>query len=386
MTLKSGHRRLAGSATPEATRAYAAIHAAHAGAGHYSDFLRTRIRLSSIGVGTFPGAASPAADAQVAGAVTRALQSGINVVDTAAHYRYGRALAAVGAGVRAAVEAGVPRAAMFLVSKGGFLSWRGGRPDDPELWFEREIVAQGLGTRDDLAGMSHLISPAYINYQLELSRTLMGIDTLDAFLVDQPEVHIAGIGKEALNRKLLQVFILLERAVRDGRLRCYGISTFDGFRVETDHLLFQSLASLLGLAEKAVQAVEGRAQARHHLKLVSMPYNQVMLEGFSRFNQATGQGNVASTVQAAHQLKLYLLASHTLLKGHLAKRSAETLEAALPALSPVQRALQFNRSTPGIGTTLVGISDPDQVTDLIQVMNMDPLPRQTLMAMFKRTE
>ncbi len=386
MTLKTDPRRLAGSATPEATRAYAAVHAAHAGEGHYSDFLRSRIRLSSIGVGTFPGAASPAADIQVAGAVTRALQSGINVVDTAAHYRYGRALAAVGAGVRAAVESGVPRSAMFLVSKGGFLSWRGGRPDDPELWFEREIVAQGLGTRDDLTGMSHLISPAYINYQLELSRSLMGIDTLDAFLVDQPEVHIAGIGKEVLNRKLLQVFILLERAVRDGRLRYYGISTFDGFRVETDHLLFQSLTSLLGLADKAAQAVEGGARARHHLKLVSMPYNQVMLEGFSRFNQATGQGNVASTVQAAHQLKLYLLASHTLLKGNLAKRSARTVEAALPHLSPVQRAVQFNRSTPGIGTTLVGVSNLDQVSDLIEVMNMDPLPRKNFMAMFKRTE
>jgi hypothetical protein len=33
----------------------------------------------------------------------------------------------------------------------------------------------------------------------------MGVETLDAFLVDQPEVHIPVIGKEATNRKLARV-------------------------------------------------------------------------------------------------------------------------------------------------------------------------------------
>jgi diketogulonate reductase-like aldo/keto reductase len=73
-----------------------------------------------------------------------------------------------------------------------------------------------------------------MNYQIELSRSLMGVETLDAFLVDQPEVHIPEIGKEMTNRRLEPVFALLERAVRENRIRAYGISTFEGFRVETD--------------------------------------------------------------------------------------------------------------------------------------------------------
>lgn len=376
-----------GYATPEATRAYEERYRRTTAEGHFSDFLRTRIRLSSIGVGTFPGPATLEQDARTAAIVSRSLQSGLNVIDTAAHYRYGRALAATGAGVRDALARGVPREAMFLISKGGFLTLRGGRPEDLDAWFEREIVAQGLGSREDLAKGVHLLSPAYIGYQLELSRALMGVATLDAFLVDQPEVHIPEIGKEQLNRKLLKVFELLERAAREDRIRCYGISTYEGFRVETDNVMFQSLTSLLGLAEKAAKEVTGDEHARHHFKLVQMPFNQVMLEGFTRFNHATGQGNVASTLQAAHQLKVYVMASHTLMKGHLARRSVDVVERALSALAnPAQRAIQFNRSTPGVGTTLVGMSDPEHLDDALAVAGLPMMEKKAYLAMYQKAD
>jgi len=374
---------LRGYATPEATRAYAAVHGAHAGDGHYSDFLRTRVRLSSIGVGTFPGVASAQVDSAVGSIVSRALRSGINVVDTAAHYRYGRALAAVGAGLRDALSHGVPREAVFVISKGGFVTFRGGPPQDLEAWFKREIEHRDLGNRAEAADCAHLLSPAYINYQIELSRRLMGVDTLDAFLVDQPEVHIPRLRKEAMNRLLQQVFEVLEHAVRVNRIRCYGMSTFEGFRVETDHPLFQSLTSMLGLAEKAAARVHGHEAARHHFKIVQMPFNQVMLEGFTRFSQATGLGNVASTIQAAHQLRLYAMASHGMLKGHLAQRSALTVADALPGLTAPQRAVQFNRSTPGLGTSLFGVSSPGHLDDLLAVMDMATLERARYLAMFR---
>ncbi len=375
-----------GFATPAATRAYAAVHGAHAGEGHYSDFLRTRIRLSSLGVGTFPGAASPDVDASVGVLVSSALRAGINVIDTAAHYRYGRALAAVGAGLRDAILRGVPREAVFVVSKGGFLTFRGGWPKDWDAWFETEIEDQGLGSRADTADRAHLLSPAYINYQIELSRSLIGVDTLDAFLVDQPEVHIRRLGKEPTNRLLLGVFEVLERAVRENRIRCYGISTFYGFRVETDHPLFQSLTSMLGLAEKAAAEAEGKPSGRHHFKIVQMPFNQVMLEGFTRFNQATGQGNVASTLQGAHQLHVYTMASHGMLKGKLAEQSADSIAEGFPELSPARRAIQFNRSTPGLGTSLFGLSRAEHLEDLIAVMDTHPMKRERFLAMFRRAE
>lgn len=381
------HSLIPGFATPEGTARYAAQHAGDTAAGHYSDFLRMRIRLSSIGIGTFPGRAIPVVDASITKLVSQALLHGLNVIDTAAHYRYGRSIQAVGEGVRDALRHGVPRDAMFLISKGGFLTLRDGVPQDFDAWFEREIVAQGLGGREDLAKGVHLLSPAYIDYQIEFSRRRMGVATLDAFLIDQPEVHIPVIGKERLNQKLLKLFTLLEHAVQEGRIRCYGISTFEGFRVETDHPLFQSLTSMLGLAEKAARVVTGMEAARHHFKLVQMPFNQVMLEGFTRFNHATGQDNIASTLQAAHQLRVYVMASHTLLKGHLARQSLDVVQRSMPGLAnPAQRAIQFNRSTPGLGTTLVGMSDPAHLEDALIVAGTPLLEKQAYLAMYQRAE
>lgn len=373
-----------GYAQAKGSRQYVEVYGQDYAEGHYSDLLRTRIRLSSIGIGTFPGAATPLVDAQVAQCVSRGLRAGINVIDTAAHYRYGRALDAVGRGIRDACEAGVPREGLFVISKGGFLTFEAGPPPDPRAWFEEHIAAKGLADVDDLANGIHVLSPAYIDHQIDLSRRRLGLETLDCFLIDQPEIHIPVIGKERLNEKLGAVFEVLERAVLDNRIRCYGISTFDGFRAETDAAIFQSLTSLLGWAEKAAQSAAGEAQARHHFRIAMLPFNQVMLEGFTRFNVATGQGNVASTLQAAHQLNIYIMASHTLLKGHLAQQSTDIVASTLAELPPVQRAIQFNRSTPGLGTTLVGISQTAHLGDLTAVARMPPLDRKAFLGMFAR--
>lgn len=379
-SLATGHADMA------ATRQYVSSFGSACAPGHYSDFLNVHLQLSSLGIGTFPGAPTDEVDEHYASIISKALLHGINVIDTGAHYRYGRSCAAVGEGIRRAMAAGVKREHMFLLSKGGFLSFRDGRPDDLATWFQREVVLTGLGKTDDLV-QGHCLSPAYIGFQLELSAQLMGVETLDAFLIDQPEVHIPVIGKEALNRKLEVVFCVLEAAVKAGRLRYYGISTFNGFRVETDHLQFQSLTSMLGLAEKAAQMVWQGSKVKHHFKVVQMPFNQVMQEAFTRFSQATGQDNVASTIQAAHQLGVYAMASHTLFKGHLASQAVDAVMQTLPFLAnDAQRALQFNRSTPGVGTSLVGISSPAHLQDVLTVAGLEPLEKKAYLQMYERAD
>ncbi len=375
-----------GHATMAATRQYVSSFGQSCAPGHYSDFLNVHLQLSSLGIGTFPGAPTDEVDAQYAEIISRALTQGINVIDTGAHYRYGRSAADVGVGLRRAMAVGVEREQVFLVSKGGFLSMREGKPDNLAEWFQHEVVEKGLGKVEDLVSM-HCISPEYIAFQLELSRQLMGVETLDTFLIDQPEVHIPVIGKAALNNKLQAAFTVLEEAVKAGRLRYYGISTFNGFRAETDNTLFQSITSLIGLAEKAAQAAWQDIQAKHHFKVVQLPFNQVMQEGFTRFSQTTGQGNVGSSIQAAHQLGVYLMASHTLFKGRLAETAMDAVIQTLSTLpNHAQRALQFNRSTPGVGTSLVGISTPSHLDDLLAVSRLPPLEKAVYLKMYERTD
>ncbi|MBI4194044.1 MAG: aldo/keto reductase [Betaproteobacteria bacterium] len=377
-------RRLPGCATRAATANYATTFGAGLPAAHYSDFLNLHLKLSSLGIGTFPGAATDAVDENCARIIERGLLNGINVIDTAAHYRYGGSARAAGEGLRRACAGGVRREQVFLVAKGGFLRFDEGVPGDVDAWFEANITRDGLGRREELTDL-HLLSPGYIARQIDDCRNALGVDTLDAFLVDQPEVHISRLGKAELNRRLQRVFAVCEQAVKNERIRCYGISTFNGFRVETDHALFQSLASLLGLAEKAAQSVHGMGDARHAFRIVQMPFNQALPEAFTRFNQATGQGNVASTLQAAFQLGIYVMASHALAKGKLAHECAESVRHALPRFAnDAQRALQFNRSTPGLGTSLVGISTPAHLDDLLQVAAAPPMARAEYLALFER--
>ncbi len=375
-----------GHATRNGTEEYAKSFGAALPAAHYSDFLNLHLKLSSLGVGTFPGVANGETDEAYAQIIERALISGINVIDTAAHYRYGRSVHAVGRGLRRALAAEVKREQVLLVAKCGFLRFDEARPDDLEAWFEANIARKGLGKREDLTGL-HLLAPGYIAQQIDETRQALGVATIDALLIDQPEVHIPRLGKAELNQRLQRAFAVCEQAVKEDKIRCYGISTFNGFRVETDHALFQSLASLHGLAEKAAQITHQDERAKHSFKLVELPFNQAMPEGFTRFNQATGHGNVASTIQAAFQLKVYVMASHSLAKGRLAQRCVESVRQALPQFAnDAQRALQFNRSTPGLGTSLVGISTPAHLDDLLAVARMPPMGKTEYLKLYERVQ
>ncbi|WP_308387848.1 aldo/keto reductase [Acidithiobacillus sp. AMEEHan] len=370
-----------GAANSLATKKYAErFVAAGLPEGHYSDFLNTRIKLSSLGVGTFPGAIDEVTDLAVAAIVVQALQSGINVIDTGANYRYGHAGRAVGAGIAKALQAGIKREEFFVLGKGGFLTFPNGKPDNLETFFAEEVEAKGRGKKEDLAHGIHCLSPEYLLWQLDELRAQTGLATLDAFLVDQPEVQIPVIGKEQVYRKLIDVFAALEGAVAEGKLRYYGISTFNACRVETDNPLFQSMTSLLGLAEKA--AGEGK---RHHLRIVELPFNALMPEAYTRFSQVTGQGNIASTIQAAYQLKLTVMASHPLGKGLLGREEVPSLQEAMPELAnAAQRATQFVRSTPGIAVTLVGMSNPLHMADFLAVAKQPPLEKERFLAMFEK--
>ncbi|MEB8485526.1 aldo/keto reductase, partial [Acidithiobacillus ferriphilus] len=288
----------------------------------------------------------------------------------------------VGVGIAKAMAAGIQREEFFVVGKGGFLTFADGRPEDPLTFFREKVVVKGLGKEADLAQGVHCLSPEYIAWQLDTLRTQMGLETLDVYLIDQPEVHIPVIGKGPMYDKLIDVFTMLEAAVQANKIRYYGISTFNACRVATDDTLFQSLTSLIGLAEKA--AGQGN---RHHLRVVQLPFNALMPEAYTRFSQVTGQGNIGSTIQAAFQLKLTIMASHPLGKGLLAREEVPSLLEAMPELADAaQRAIQFVRSTPGIGVTLVGLSMPRHLADLLAVASQLPLPKGRYLAMFEKEE
>jgi aryl-alcohol dehydrogenase-like predicted oxidoreductase len=139
----------------------------------------------------------------------------------------------------------------------------------------------------------------------------------------------------------------------------------------------------MGLAEKAA----GEGNHPHHFTTIQLPYNATQLEAFTRFNQATGKGNVASTLQAAFQLELFAMGSHSLRGGALVEEQPAILRQVMRDLpGPAERALQFARSTPGVGTALVSGERTEYVDSALTVSRTEPLDKQTFVRMFEKAE
>src|SRR5678815_3872092 len=85
--------------------------------------------LSSIGIGTYLGNADDATDLSYTCAIVRAVQLGVNVIDTAANYRFQRSERAIGEALEIlANEHGVAREELFICTKGGYLPFDGAPP------------------------------------------------------------------------------------------------------------------------------------------------------------------------------------------------------------------------------------------------------------------
>src|SRR5206468_4069617 len=109
---------------------------------------------------------------------------------------------------------------------------------------------------------------------------------------------------------------------------------------------FLSLPDLVALAEEV-------AGPEHRFRVVQLPYNLAMPEAFTLPNQGAGR-EVVPLIEAAKQLGVYVMSSASIYQGQLAKNLPPVIAQLLPGLdTDAQRALQFARSTPGVGTALV---------------------------------
>ena len=79
-------------------------------------------------------------------------------------------------------------------------------------------------------------------------------------------------------------------------------------------------------------------------------------------------------MQAAGRLEVYVMTSASIYQGQLARNLPPIIGEFLPGLeTDAQRALQFVRSTPGVGTALVGMKQPAHVEENARVTAVPPL-------------
>jgi aryl-alcohol dehydrogenase-like predicted oxidoreductase len=367
---------LKGRATAGATAAYAARLQPPCPAEHFR-LGAAGLTLSSLGVGTYLGAPDDATDGRYLAAIQRVLAAGINVIDTAVNYRYQRSERVVGQALAAAVRSGtVRREEIVLATKGGFVPFDGVAPPDPRRWVYERYIEPGLvHPHEFVAGYHHCLAPDFLEMMIDLSRRNLGVETIDIYYLHNPETQRINNSHDTFRQRMRDAFETLEAAVEREAIGCYGVATWSGFRSPPDAPDYLSLTELMGLAYEV-------AGENHHFAVVQMPYNLIMAEAYALSNQQLGD-IFASPVEVAVELGLTVITSAALKQGALASPFMADLSRYFPGLSTdAQRALQFARSTPGVTTALVGMSQPDHVEENLALTTIPPLPPDSVAAMF----
>jgi len=363
-----------GYATPEATAAYRG-RLAHVVPEHFG--LLEGCALSSVGIGTYLGPEDGATDRLYRDAVSRALELGVNLIDTAVNYRHQRSERAVGEALGALLAAGrLKREEVVVASKGGFIPFDGAVPANVAAYFTDTYLSPGILRPEDVVAGCHAMTPRYLEDQIERSRRNLGLETLDIYYVHNPETQLAEVGRPVFLGRLGEAFAFLESAVRSGKIRRYGTATWNGYRQPPQ------ASDSLSLAE-VVEAARAAAGAEHHFKVIQLPYNLAMTEAFTRANQMV-DGQAVSTLEAARRLGIYVVASASVYQGQLTRNLPEVIGDFLPGLATdAQRALQFVRSTPGIGSALVGMKRVAHVEENLAVAKVPPIPWSDFQRLFK---
>jgi aryl-alcohol dehydrogenase-like predicted oxidoreductase len=120
----------------------------------------------------------------------------------------------------------------------------------------------------------------------------------------------------------------------------------------------------------------------HHFRYVQLPLNLAMPEALLRPNQVV-QGKTMAMVQAARALGITLVASAALLQGQLTRNLPAYIGAALGGKNDAERALQFARSVPAVTTALVGMSRVEHVRANLEVLRLEPAPRDQFLKLFE---
>lgn len=366
-----------GCASPQGTEKYRDRFQSVAAKNHFRE--AQNLVLSSIGIGTYLGNPDEATDRGYTEAVVRAVESGANVIDSAANYRFQRSERSIGAALAELVQRGFAREELIICTKGGYLPFDGAPPRDVRQYVEDTFISTGVATWGDIAGGMHCMSPAYLANQLDQSLANLGLSCIDVYYVHNPESQLGVISADEFWRRLQAAFEFLEQCVVKKKISYYGVATWNGFRAEPDAREYHSI-------ETMVETARDIAGDQHHFRFIQLPVNLAMPEALFFQNQKLGDEYV-SVMEAAQSFGITTVASGSILQGQVARGLPEAIRDALGSLATdAQTGIQFVRSAPGVTTALVGMSRTAHVEENLELIGVDPVTEDQLLSVFDQEE
>lgn len=366
--------KVPGFATTEGTTRYRERFAPGIPREHFHEF--QGLSPSSIGIGTYLGNYDDETDQLYHTAIVRAVESGCNVIDSAINYRCQRSERSVGTAIQDLAGRGFSRDELVVATKGGFIPYDGVPPQDVRAYFEANFVKPGIATFADIIAGCHCMTPAYLRHQLDRSLANLNLQCIDVYYVHNPETQLGKLSREEFNLRILRAFEALEGAAADGKIRTYGVATWNGFRNDPAAKDYLSLADMVEIAARA-------GGKDHHFKVIQLPLNLGMTEALSLNNQRVGEKQLTA-LEAAQALGIAVMCSASILQAQLTRNLPSIIADTFSGLrTDGQRALQFVRSTAGVTTALVGMKQIEHVNENLETARVPPAPWEQYSKLFE---
>jgi uncharacterized protein YyaL (SSP411 family)/aryl-alcohol dehydrogenase-like predicted oxidoreductase len=296
-------RRSAGGASAEGTQRYAARFGASALPSAYRRLGSTGLLASVVGFGSYR------VDDETPGfgeALQKALEGGVNLVDTSTNYGNGGSERLVGATLARLFGTGaLGRDEIIVVSKIGYVQGH-----NLELAQARESDGRPFAEMVKYAdGCWHCIHPDFLADQLDRSLERLRLERLDVCLLHNPEYFLSDAAKagtvteerrDEFYRRVAAAFAFFERQVAAGRIGAYGVSSNT---IAADKTAEPDATELARMIEAARQA----GGDGHHFRVLQLPLN--LFEGHAVLRPRVG---ALTVLAAAAERDLGVLANRPL--------------------------------------------------------------------------
>ncbi len=333
------------------------------------------LHLSNVGIGTYLGNPDSQTDELVKNAVKQSVLSGVNVIDTAINYRAQKAERSVGKALSELIqEEKITRNQVFVSSKNGYVTNDADIQEDFMEYVMRELGKPGIVKEGDITSGYHCMTTAYLSDQLDRSLKNLDLECIDLmYLHNGIEGQIKDISKDEFLEKLKSVFELYEQKRDEGKIKFYGMATWECFRVKDNDPQHLSLEDIVQMAKKI-------GGDEHGFKFIQLPYNMNYDQALLGKNQII-QNKPVSILESAVTLGIGVFTSVPFMQGRLLAPGV------MPEFSDLKsslRALQFIRSSPGVLAPLVGQKSAEHVSENLEIMKVPPLSNEDFVELVKK--
>jgi len=210
------------------------------------------LTLSNVGIGTYLGNPDTETDKLVEDAIKKSILGGINVIDSAINYRAQKAERSVGNAISQLIDNDdISREEIFVSTKNGYVTNDGDIKEDLMQYVMREYGKTGIVKEGDISPGYHCMTLPYLNDQLERSLKNLGMDCVDLMYLHNSVEGQTHLPREQFLKNLKDVFEFYEKKRKEGKIRFYGMATWECFRTTPENPLFLQLAEVMDLAVQA---------------------------------------------------------------------------------------------------------------------------------------